>query len=61
MNGPAKDAGAPLTPLPARTGYVSLDKADAVIDATTAVKTYHYLLEGWLDKPRLCLYNSKRA
>jgi len=28
------------------TGYVSLDKADAVIDATTAAKTYHYLLAG---------------
>src|SRR5487761_390756 len=32
MNGPAQSAGPPLTPLPARSGELLLDNADAVID-----------------------------
>jgi len=33
MNGPTENVGPPLTPRPARHEVVSLDKADAVIDA----------------------------
>jgi len=56
MNGPANDAGPPLTPLPARTGYVSLDRADAVIDAATEIKLHHYPLPDALRAlGRLCL------